>query len=104
MGKPARSALTMLVEAILSGDIKAVRAQLQGTTSVSVRLPPRKNRPTRETPLMLAAERGHVPIVRFLISLGADINGTNRIPAASFIVRRSRKSRCNSELVTQVRS
>jgi ankyrin repeat protein len=89
MGKPARSALTMLVEAILSGDIKAVRAQLQWTTSVSVRLPPRKNRPTRETPLMLAAERGHVPIVRFLISLGADINGTNefRQPPLLYAVR-----------------
>lgn len=89
MGKPARSALTTLVEAILSQDIKAVRAQLQGATSVNVRLPPRKNRPTCETPLMLAAERGHVPVVRFLISLGASINGTNqfRQPPLWYAVR-----------------
>ena len=77
MGKPPRSELILLVDALLSGDIKAVRAQLQGATSVNVRLPQRKNRPARETPLMLAAEQGYLPVVRLLISLGTNINDTN---------------------------
>ena len=97
MGKPARSELILLVEALLNGDIKAVRAQLQGATSVNVRLPQRKNRPTRETPLMLAAERGHLPTVRLLISLGTNINETNefRQPALLYAVRENHVSTVN---------
>ena len=91
MGKPARSELILLVNALLSGDIKAVRAELQGATRVNVRLPQRKNRPARETPLMLAAEQGYMPIVRLLISLGTHINETNefRQPALLYAVRKN---------------
>lgn len=97
MGKPTRSELIMLVEALLSGDIKAVRAQLHGATSVNVRLPQRKNRPARETPLMLAAERGYLPIVRLLISLGTNINEANgfRQPALLYAVRENHVSTVN---------
>jgi uncharacterized protein len=97
MGKPTRSELILLVEALLSGDIKAVRAQLQGATSVNVRLPQRKNRPARETPLMLAAERGYLPIVRLLISLGTNINEANefRQPALLYAVRANHVSTVN---------
>ena len=97
MGKPARSELILLVDALLSGDIKAVRAKLQGATSVSVRLPQRKNRPARETPLMLAAERGHLPTVRLLISLGTNINETNefRQPALLYAIRENHVSTVN---------
>lgn len=97
MGKPARSELILLVEALLSGDIKAVRAQLQGATRVNVRLPQRKNRPARETPLMLAAERGYLPIVRLLISLGTNIDKTNefRQPSLLYAVRENHVSTVN---------
>ena len=75
----------LLVDALLNGDIKAVRTQLQGATSFKVRLPQRKNRPARETPLMLAAEQGYLPIVRLLISLGTNINETNEFRQSSLL-------------------
>lgn len=97
MVKPSRSELRLLVEALLVGDTKAVRAQLQDTESVDVRLPQRKNRPKRETPLMLAAERGCLPIVRHLISFGTNINATNefRQPALMYAVRENQLSTVN---------
>ncbi len=97
MKKGARSELSLLVESLMSGDIKAVRAQLQRAASVQVRLPQRKNRPARETPLMLAAERGHLPIVRLLISLGTNINETNefRQPPLLYAVRENQVSTVN---------
>lgn len=85
MGKLKRSELVLLVDSLLSGDIKAVRAQLQGATSVNVRLPQRKNRPARETPLMLAAEQGYLPMLRLLISLGENINETNEFRQSSLL-------------------
>ena len=85
MGKLERSELPLLVDGILSGDTKAVRAQLQGATKVNVRLPQRKNRPARETPLMLAAEQGYLPIIRLLISLGTNINETNEYRQSSLL-------------------
>lgn len=97
MGKPALSEFGELVESLLSGDIKIARAQLQGAASINVRLPQRKNRPAGETPLMLAAERGYLPIVRLLISLGAKINETNKFrqPALLYAVRENHLSTVN---------
>ncbi|MFM7055680.1 MAG: ankyrin repeat domain-containing protein [Planctomycetota bacterium] len=97
MGKPARTELVLLVDALLSGDVKAVRVRLRGIPSVNVRLPQRKNRPARETPLMLAAERGYLPNVRLLISLGTNINDTNefRQPALLYAVRKNHVSTVN---------
>ncbi|XZE52528.1 ankyrin repeat domain-containing protein [Planctomycetaceae bacterium SH139] len=97
MINPSRSELSLLVEALLVGDTKAVRAQLRDTKSVDVRLPQRKNRPKRETPLMLAAERGCLPIVRLLISLGTNINATNefRQTALLYAVRENQLSTVN---------
>ena len=97
MVNPSRSELSLLVEALLVGDTKAVRAQLRDTKSVDVRLPQRKNRPKRETPLMLAAERGCLPIVRLLISLGTNINATNefRQTALLYAVRENQLSTVN---------
>lgn len=94
MGNPARLELKLLVEAILNGDTKVVRAQLEGAKSVDVRLPQRKNRPARETPLMLAVERGYLPIIRLLISLGTNINLTNEYqqPSLLYAVRKNHVS------------
>jgi ankyrin repeat protein len=90
MGKLARSELILLVNALLNGDIKAVRAQLRGATSVNVHLPQRKNRPARKTPLMLVAKQGYLPIVRLFISLGTNINEANefRQPSLMYAVRK----------------
>lgn len=95
--KRTRSELMSLVEAISCGDVKTVRAQLQGLTGVSIRVPQRKNRPARETLLMLAAEQGDLPIVRLLISLGTNVNEINefRQSALLYAVRKKQIATVN---------
>lgn len=95
--KLTRSELISLVEAISRGDVKTVRAQLHGLTGVSIRVPQRKNRPARETLLMLAAEQGDLPIVRLLISLRANVNEINefRQSALWYAVRKNQIATVN---------
>jgi ankyrin repeat protein len=97
MGKSRHAELNLLAEALVTGDLKTVRIQLQGAHTVNIRLPSRKNRPARETPLMLAAESGSLPLARLLHSLGADINATNefRQPALLYAVRANHLSMVN---------
>jgi hypothetical protein len=89
-GKAGTFGVDSACQSFLNGDIKAVRAHLRGSMSVNVQLPQRKNRPARETPLMLVAKQGYLPIVRLFISLGTNINETNefRQPSLMYAVRK----------------
>jgi len=77
MRKLKHSELAALASSLLRDDTDATRSHLQHVACIDVRLPERKNRPARETPLMVAAERGNLPLVRWLISRDANVNGTN---------------------------
>jgi ankyrin repeat protein len=97
MSRIARSELNLLVQTLLTGDVRSIRSQLQGVPNIDVRLPQRQNRPAGETPLMFAAERGDLAIVRLLISLGADVNETNKFrqPPLLYAVRKNHVSTVN---------
>lgn len=89
MGKLTRTEAQLLSQALLKGDQKVVRSLLNLIGGGDLRVPPRKNRPASETPLMLAAEGGHAPVLRLLIALGADVYATNQFkqPALLYAVR-----------------
>ncbi len=63
-----------MYKALLSGDVRTVKSCLNDGFSVDGRLPARKSRPERETPLMIAAELGNLSIAKLLIERGADVN------------------------------
>ena len=118
MPRIARSELKLLVQSLLTGDVRSLRSQLQGAPNVDVRLPQRQNRPAGETPLMFAVELGDLAIVRLLISLGADVNETNtfrqppllyagrknQVSTATTSVRGPQESSFDREFATQTRS
>jgi len=58
-----------LRQAALAGDLAQLRALLDGGTPVDTK-PPRHG----QTPLLFAAQRGHVDIVKLLLDRGADVN------------------------------
>ena len=64
----------MMLKALLSDDVRAVKSCLNDGFSVDGRLPARKSRPDRETPLMIAAELGKVSIAKLLIERGANLH------------------------------
>lgn len=64
----------VMLKALLSDDIRTVKSCLNDGFSVDGRLPARKSRPDRETPLIIAAELGKVSIAKLLIERGADLH------------------------------
>jgi ankyrin repeat protein len=60
--------------ALLGGDTKALKYHLDQGFSVDARMPNRKNRPQRETALMIAAEFGNIAMAKLLLARGADVN------------------------------
>ena len=65
---------TAALAASLSGDSNALKSCLDQGLNVDDRLSTRKNRPQRETALMIAAELGNLAMAKLLIARGADVN------------------------------
>src|SRR5688572_14175577 len=89
MGKPARTSPKRgtprptrpdpfaIFPAAAKGDVVKVGACLRAGTAVDLRLPSkltRENQTPRQTPLMVAAEKGHRPVVALLLKAGANPN------------------------------
>lgn len=73
-----RAQLQELVDTILGKDLRKVRSVLREFKVLDAKLPERKNRPAGERLLMLAAEAGTLPVVRLLVSHGADVDAANQ--------------------------
>ena len=65
-------------------DINIVETLLDGRISVD-----EKTQYTNSTPLMFAAQKGHVRIINYLIAQGADINATNCDGETSLLIATS---------------
>ena len=78
MGKaPRNDDVTALFAAARTGKIAAVRACLLAGVKVDARMPSKLQKPLgpgRETALMIAAEKGHRPVVALLLKARADPN------------------------------
>src|SRR5215204_2833009 len=80
-----KSLRVAMLKAVTNDDVQAVRSYLQSTGDVDLRIDARPNRPTRETLLMLAADKGKSKVVKLLISGGANVNATNEIGQSALL-------------------
>lgn len=69
--------------ALMSGDTSTVKSCLDQGISIDGRLPKRKGRPGRETPLMIAAELGNLAMAKVLIARGGDVNAQAEFQATA---------------------
>src|SRR5262249_34858014 len=76
---PARPLAPELAKAIRDGDLKAVRAQLDGGADVNAR------DADGNTPLLLAAVYAGPDCVELLLKKGADVNAENKLGATPLI-------------------
>jgi ankyrin repeat protein len=81
MGKATGSdEVTAYFAAVKKGATEAIRACLLAGVKVDVRKPSKIQKPlgpTRQTALMIAAEKGHRPVVALLLKAGADPNAVD---------------------------
>lgn len=74
------SAVAKYFAAVKAGNVAAVRACLRAGVAVNVRMPAKLKKEfeaSRRSALMVAAERGHRPVVALLLKAGADPNATD---------------------------